>query len=80
MNDDELLERVTALHDELRRPIYVWSMSGGRYARLREKGVPEYDYRVRGALTSLRKAAREIDLIVRNYALVVRSLESEEHA
>lgn len=65
--DQQLVERVTALYDQMKKPIFVWSMANGRLQTLLIQGVPEDDPRVRGARTSLIKAAKQIDAAVQQY-------------
>ena len=65
--DQQMLERVGALYNELKKPIFVLSMAHGRLEALEIEGAPASDPRVRGAHTSVRNAAAKMEAAVLAY-------------
>lgn len=60
-----LIDRIKELHNELMRPLHNAQMAR---AKLRGSSISIHDDRMRkGALTTLKKATKEIDDIVKNY-------------
>lgn len=60
-------DRIDDLCAALNRPMYVWRMASARREAGLRNETAESDPHMRGALTQMRDAALEIDVIVREY-------------